>query len=108
MKMIPVESENSVLIRKYNHSLIPIQILLHHAADTVKKVSLELGGLAPLIVFDSADVKTAVEGTMASKFRCSGQVLLVCFLIKFVSPMFLLCVPDMCFCESYSCAVWHP
>lgn len=44
------------------------------AADTVKKTSMELGGLAPFIVFDSADVDRAVAGAMASKFRNSGQV----------------------------------
>lgn len=44
------------------------------AADTVKKVSMELGGHAPFIVFDSADVDKAVDGAMASKFRNSGQV----------------------------------
>lgn len=44
------------------------------AADTVKKVSMELGGHAPFIVFDSADVDTAVAGAMVSKFRNSGQV----------------------------------
>lgn len=42
-------------------------------ASTVKKVSLELGGNAPFIVFNSADVKQAVQGAMASKFRASGQ-----------------------------------
>ncbi|XP_045407847.1 succinate-semialdehyde dehydrogenase, mitochondrial [Lemur catta] len=49
------------------------KILLHHAANSVKKVSLELGGLAPFIVFDSANVDQAVAGAMASKFRNSGQ-----------------------------------
>lgn len=44
------------------------------AADTVKKVSMELGGHAPFIVFDSADLDKAVGGAMASKFRNSGQV----------------------------------
>uniref|UniRef100_A0A2K6FWZ8 Succinate-semialdehyde dehydrogenase n=1 Tax=Propithecus coquereli TaxID=379532 RepID=A0A2K6FWZ8_PROCO len=49
------------------------KILLHHAANSVKKVSLELGGLAPFIVFDSANVDQAVAGALASKFRNSGQ-----------------------------------
>uniref|UniRef100_UPI003AAB0A8F succinate-semialdehyde dehydrogenase, mitochondrial isoform X3 n=1 Tax=Centroberyx gerrardi TaxID=166262 RepID=UPI003AAB0A8F len=49
------------------------EILLKHAADTVKRVSMELGGHAPFIVFDSADVDAAVAGAMASKFRNSGQ-----------------------------------
>ena len=43
------------------------------AAKTLKKVSLELGGNAPFIVFDDADLDLAVEGAMFSKFRCSGQ-----------------------------------
>lgn len=49
------------------------KILLRHACDTVKKASMELGGLAPFIVFDSADLDQAVVGAMASKFRNSGQ-----------------------------------
>jgi succinate-semialdehyde dehydrogenase/glutarate-semialdehyde dehydrogenase len=47
--------------------------LLRQCADTVKRVSLELGGNAPVIVFDDADLGTAVTGVMASKFRNSGQ-----------------------------------
>lgn len=50
------------------------QVLLKMAADTVKKASMELGGHAPFIVFDSADVDKAVGGAMTSKFRNSGQV----------------------------------
>jgi acyl-CoA reductase-like NAD-dependent aldehyde dehydrogenase len=50
------------------------QILLQQSANTVKKCSMELGGNAPFIVFDSANVENAVAGAMASKFRCSGQV----------------------------------
>ncbi|KAM5295205.1 succinate-semialdehyde dehydrogenase, mitochondrial isoform 3-T3 [Glossophaga mutica] len=49
------------------------KVLLHYAADSVKRVSMELGGLAPFIVFDSADVDQAVAGALASKFRNSGQ-----------------------------------
>uniref|UniRef100_UPI0037E70895 succinate-semialdehyde dehydrogenase, mitochondrial isoform X3 n=1 Tax=Semicossyphus pulcher TaxID=241346 RepID=UPI0037E70895 len=48
-------------------------VLLRMAADTVKKASMELGGHAPFIVFDSADVDKAVGGAMGSKFRNSGQ-----------------------------------
>jgi len=43
--------------------------LLRHCADGVKKVSLELGGNAPFIVFESADIDEAVQGAMNSKFR---------------------------------------
>ncbi|XP_034466532.1 succinate-semialdehyde dehydrogenase, mitochondrial [Hippoglossus hippoglossus] len=49
------------------------KVLLKMAADTVKKTSMELGGHAPFIVFDSADIDKAVGGAMASKFRNSGQ-----------------------------------
>ncbi|KAL1259785.1 hypothetical protein QQF64_010362 [Cirrhinus molitorella] len=49
------------------------KILLRHAAGTVKRVSMELGGHAPFIVFDSADVDKAVAGAMVSKFRNAGQ-----------------------------------
>ena len=47
--------------------------LMQQCATTVKKVSLELGGNAPFIVFDDADLDSAVEGLMASKYRNSGQ-----------------------------------
>ena len=47
--------------------------LLKQAADTVKKVSMELGGNAPFIVFDDADIDRAVAGAVAAKFRNSGQ-----------------------------------
>ena len=47
--------------------------LLVEAAATVKKVSMELGGNAPFIVFDDADLDAAVEGAMLSKYRNSGQ-----------------------------------
>ncbi len=49
------------------------KLLMSGCASTVKKVSLELGGNAPLIVFDDADLDAAVEGTIASKYRNSGQ-----------------------------------
>ncbi len=49
------------------------KILLSQSADTIKKVSLELGGNAPFIVFDDADVDKAVEACISSKFRNAGQ-----------------------------------
>jgi succinate-semialdehyde dehydrogenase / glutarate-semialdehyde dehydrogenase len=49
------------------------RLLMRQSADTVKKLSLELGGNAPFIVFDDADIDAAVEGAMASKFRNTGQ-----------------------------------
>ena len=47
--------------------------LIQQSAPTVKKLSMELGGNAPFIVFDDADLDAAVEGAMASKFRNTGQ-----------------------------------
>jgi succinate-semialdehyde dehydrogenase/glutarate-semialdehyde dehydrogenase len=47
--------------------------LMQQCASTVKKVSLELGGNAPFVVFDDADLDSAVEGAMASKYRNTGQ-----------------------------------
>ena len=49
------------------------KVLLRKAADGVKKVSMELGGNAPFIVFDDADIDRAVEGAIAAKYRNSGQ-----------------------------------
>ncbi len=49
------------------------QILMRQAAGTIKKMSLELGGNAPFIVFDDADVDAAVDGAMIAKFRNNGQ-----------------------------------
>ncbi len=49
------------------------KILMEKCAATVKKVSMELGGNAPFLVFDDADIDKAVEGAMVAKFRNSGQ-----------------------------------
>ncbi|MBM3392265.1 MAG: NADP-dependent succinate-semialdehyde dehydrogenase [Betaproteobacteria bacterium] len=49
------------------------RLLMAQCAPTIKKVSLELGGNAPLIVFDDADLDAAVEGALASKYRNTGQ-----------------------------------
>jgi succinate-semialdehyde dehydrogenase/glutarate-semialdehyde dehydrogenase len=49
------------------------KLLMAQCANTVKKLSLELGGNAPFIVFDDADLDAAVEGAIASKYRNSGQ-----------------------------------
>jgi succinate-semialdehyde dehydrogenase/glutarate-semialdehyde dehydrogenase len=49
------------------------RILARQCAPTIKKLSLELGGNAPFIVFDDADLDSAVEGAMASKYRNAGQ-----------------------------------
>ncbi|MCD2137860.1 NAD-dependent succinate-semialdehyde dehydrogenase [Salinicoccus halitifaciens] len=49
------------------------KILMKQGSETIKKLSLELGGHAPIIVLDDADINRAVAGTIASKFRNSGQ-----------------------------------
>ncbi len=49
------------------------KVLMSQSVGTVKKVSMELGGNAPVIVFDDADLEKAVEGAIASKYRNSGQ-----------------------------------
>ena len=49
------------------------KMLMKQTADTVKKVSMELGGNAPFIVFEDADLDAAVEGAIASKYRNAGQ-----------------------------------
>src|SRR6185295_13555472 len=48
-------------------------VLMAKCAGTVKKTSMELGGNAPFIVFDDADLDAAVEGAIASKYRNTGQ-----------------------------------
>src|SRR5690606_52124 len=49
------------------------RILMQQCAPTIKKLSLELGGNAPFIVFDDANLEAAVQGAMASKYRNAGQ-----------------------------------
>ncbi|MEC3947955.1 NAD-dependent succinate-semialdehyde dehydrogenase [Sphingobium sp. HWE2-09] len=49
------------------------RILLRQSADTIKKCSMELGGNAPVLVFDDADLSAAIRGTLAAKFRNAGQ-----------------------------------
>ncbi len=63
------------LVRKvsFTGSTAVGKILMRQSASTVKKLSLELGGNAPLIVFNSAPLEKAVEGAVASKFRNAGQ-----------------------------------
>ncbi|WP_129629132.1 NAD-dependent succinate-semialdehyde dehydrogenase [Candidatus Oscillochloris fontis] len=49
------------------------KLLIRHSAETVKRVSLELGGNAPFLIFDDADLDAAVAGAISSKFRNAGQ-----------------------------------
>ena len=69
------EMTSNPLVRKltFTGSTEIGKLLMEQCAGTVKKVSLELGGNAPFIVFDDADIDKAVEGAMASKFRNTGQ-----------------------------------
>ena len=69
------EMTSNPIVRKltFTGSTAVGKILMRQCADTVKKVSLELGGNAPFIVFDDADLDAAVTGAIASKFRNTGQ-----------------------------------
>ena len=69
------EMTRNPLIRKltFTGSTEVGRTLMRQSADTIKKLSLELGGNAPFIVFDDADLDAAVEGAMISKYRNTGQ-----------------------------------
>jgi len=69
------EMTSSPIVRKlsFTGSTEIGRLLMEQCASTIKKVSLELGGNAPFIVFDDADLDAAVEGALASKYRNSGQ-----------------------------------
>ena len=69
------ELTHSKIVRKltFTGSTEIGKLLMEQSASTVKKISLELGGNAPFIVFDDADIDAAVDGAMASKFRNTGQ-----------------------------------
>ena len=85
LNMLSADSANSIAIGKvlcasdvvrhisFTGSTEVGRILMAQSAPTVKKLSLELGGNAPFIVFDDADVDSAVEGAFASKYRNAGQ-----------------------------------
>jgi len=72
---IGAELTSNKLVRKigFTGSTAVGKLLMAQSAGTVKKVSLELGGNAPFIVFDDADLDAAVEGAIVSKYRNSGQ-----------------------------------
>jgi len=69
------EMTRNPLVRKltFTGSTEVGRLLMRQSADTIKKLSLELGGNAPFIVFDDADLDAAVEGAMISKYRNTGQ-----------------------------------
>jgi succinate-semialdehyde dehydrogenase/glutarate-semialdehyde dehydrogenase len=85
LNMITADSDNSIAVGKvlcasdvvrhisFTGSTEVGRILMAQSAPTVKKMSLELGGNAPFIVFEDADIDSAVEGAFASKYRNAGQ-----------------------------------
>ena len=72
---IGLEMTSSPLVKKltFTGSTEVGRLLMRQCSDTVKKVSLELGGNAPFIVFDDADLDAAIEGALLSKYRNAGQ-----------------------------------
>jgi len=85
LNILTADSDNSIAIGKvlcasdvvrhisFTGSTEVGRILMAQSAPTVKKMSLELGGNAPFLVFDDADIDSAVEGAFASKYRNAGQ-----------------------------------
>ena len=85
LNMITADADNSIAVGKvlcasdvvrhisFTGSTEVGRLLMAQSAPTVKKLSLELGGNAPFIVFDDADIDSAVEGAFASKYRNAGQ-----------------------------------
>ncbi len=85
LNVLTADSANSIAIGKVISSSPVVRhlsftgstevgrILMAQSAPSVKKLSLELGGNAPFIVFDDADIDSAVDGAMASKYRNAGQ-----------------------------------
>jgi succinate-semialdehyde dehydrogenase/glutarate-semialdehyde dehydrogenase len=74
-KEIGGEMTSNPIVRKltFTGSTEVGKLLMEQCAGTVKKLSLELGGNAPFIVFDDADIEAAVKGAIASKYRNAGQ-----------------------------------
>ncbi len=72
---IGLELTTNPIVRKisFTGSTAVGKLLMQQSASTVKKISLELGGNAPFIIFEDADLDAAVKGTLASKFRNTGQ-----------------------------------
>ncbi len=72
---IGAELTSNPIVRKisFTGSTAVGKLLMKQSAETIKKISLELGGNAPFIVFEDADLDAAVKGAMASKFRNTGQ-----------------------------------
>ncbi|WP_293969993.1 NAD-dependent succinate-semialdehyde dehydrogenase [Sphingomonas sp.] len=74
-RTIGAELTSNPLVRKitFTGSTEVGRILIAQSAPTIKKMSMELGGNAPLLIFDDADVDTAVDGLIATKYRNTGQ-----------------------------------
>jgi len=74
-RAIGAEMTSNPVVRKlsFTGSTAVGRLLMQQCAPTIKKLSLELGGNAPFIVFDDADLDAAVEGAIASKYRNAGQ-----------------------------------
>ena len=74
-KRVGGELTSNPIVRKltFTGSTETGKVLMRQCAETIKKLSLELGGNAPFIVFDDADVDDAIMGAIASKYRNSGQ-----------------------------------
>ncbi|MBV8969193.1 MAG: NAD-dependent succinate-semialdehyde dehydrogenase [Verrucomicrobia bacterium] len=74
-KSIGIEFTTNPDVRKitFTGSTEVGRLLMKQSADTIKKLSFELGGNAPFIVFDDADLDAAIQGAMASKYRNTGQ-----------------------------------
>jgi succinate-semialdehyde dehydrogenase/glutarate-semialdehyde dehydrogenase len=72
---VGTEMTANPIVRKlsFTGSTATGKVLMRQCAETVKKLSLELGGNAPFIVFDDADIDAAVKGAIASKYRNTGQ-----------------------------------
>ena len=93
-KVIGKEFMESKLVRKitFTGSTRVGKLLMQQAADTVKKISLELGGNAPFIVFESADIGKAVAGLIGEKIRNAGQVCIApnrVFVAKNIKEIFM-------------------
>ena len=72
---IGLELTTNPIVRKFSFtgSTAVGRLMMKQCASTIKKITLELGGNAPFIVFDDANIDAAVQGAMASKFRNTGQ-----------------------------------
>jgi succinate-semialdehyde dehydrogenase/glutarate-semialdehyde dehydrogenase len=70
---VEMTSNPDVRLISFTGSTAVGRILMRQSANTIKKLALELGGNAPFIVFDDADLEAAVEGALTSKYRNAGQ-----------------------------------